>query len=136
MKDYEISYLVKEEDSSGIQSILEKNQAVVEDESSLQKTQTAYAIKKQPLSYMGSLRFQAEPESLPQIETALKLDNNLLRHLIIKVTKKQKKGRGVSAPSASREKPELRRAEPTVRPEREEILTNEALEKKIEEIMQ
>lgn len=47
------------------------------------KRTLAYPIKKRDTGYYALARFEAAPDALPEFERALKLDESLLRHLVI-----------------------------------------------------
>jgi len=47
------------------------------------KRQLAYPIRKQPNGYYVVAQFTAEPASLPELERVLKLEEDLLRYLIV-----------------------------------------------------
>jgi small subunit ribosomal protein S6 len=47
------------------------------------KRQLAYPIRKKPNGYYVVAQFRTAPESLPEFERALKLDEDVLRYLIV-----------------------------------------------------
>jgi len=47
------------------------------------KRTLAYAIRKQDTGYYVVANFEAEPGALPEFERAIKLDEGVLRHLIV-----------------------------------------------------
>ncbi len=47
------------------------------------KRTLAYAIKKRDTGYYVIANFKAEPTQLPEFERAIKLDDGVLRHLVV-----------------------------------------------------
>ena len=91
MRDYEIVYIFK----SGfmpeeIEQRLEKYHGVLTADGGeitaveqWGKRQLAYPIRKETNGYYVIAQFTAQPEALPEFERRLKLDEDLLRHLIV-----------------------------------------------------
>jgi|SRR3989344_1295395 len=131
--DYEITFLLTEEDLSPIKKIFEKNGIIITDEKALQKIQLSYPIKKQSQCYMGCLKFKAEPGVLPTVLSDLKLEKNVLRHLVHDVIIKDEE-RQIDVRMGV-EKKKIKRPVKEIQKSYETVLTNEALQEKIEEIL-
>lgn len=91
------------------------------------KRKLAYPLKKMVQGYYLSLDFEMPAESLAELEKKLKLDNNVLRHLIIKKEK-------IVVEAFSEEDTTKSRRER--RPKKEERVKIEELDKKLEELLQ
>lgn len=125
-KTYEISYLVK--DSAGEQEVLKvlnQNQAEILRQGVLSEIRLAYPIKKHQSAQFGFVQFAAMPENVVQIKSALSLSPQILRILVISISK-----------PTEAQKPLAKKPEPEIKEAPSNILSNEALEKKLEEILQ
>ena len=131
-KDYEIGFIAKDE--TGVQKIsevLKRFGADVFFAGPVAKIALAYKINKEPQGFFGFFHFSIEPQRIKEIDHELKVDSSVLRVLIIHPPflkqKKESRGRMTYAP-----KPEVSlESKPT-----SGHLSNEALEKKLEEILQ
>lgn len=92
MRDYEIVYIFDSAlDRSVIDQKLERfNQLVAGDGKgeivALEhwgKRQLAYPIRKHGNGYYVVVQFRTSPENLPEFERAIKLDEAVLRHLVV-----------------------------------------------------
>ena len=92
MRDYEVVYIFKttlgtEEIESRLQRYHEKILAVEGSEISAVehwgKRQLAYPIDRHENGYYVVAQFSSEPEALPEFERLLKLDDEVLRHLVV-----------------------------------------------------
>jgi small subunit ribosomal protein S6 len=92
MRDYEIVYIFDSAlDRSAIDQKLERfNQLVAGDGKgeivALEhwgKRQLAYPIRKHDNGYYVVVQFRTSPENLPEFERAIKLDEAVLRHLVV-----------------------------------------------------
>ncbi len=138
-KKYEISFLVKNE--NGQQEIiktLESHQALIIDSGNISRISLAYQIKKETGAYFGYLHFSANTDKIKNISDDLVLNQEVLKFLII--TPPIAKMIRMAGPMGSRivkktfqpkemEKTEIKKLEPAT------TLSNEALEKKLEEIL-
>lgn len=123
-REYEIAFLLKVENPSIIsQSLVNKGFAILSEEP-LVKIRLSYPIKKEKYAYFGYFCFEGDSRTIENLRTDLKLNPEILRYLII-TPPFEKKSIKKSTPFKPIEFPL-----PT-----EPILTNEALEKKIEEIL-
>ena len=137
--EYEIAFLLKEEaDFKDLLALLRQSEAVVTFEGPVKKIALAYEIAKQSAAYFGWLRFTAPTHRICEIEHALILHHTVLRSLIVKFTPGLVSvPRGTMTPSTAT--PAIT---PTLAPIIEQTagshglpLSNEDLEKKIEEIL-
>ncbi len=138
-KDYEISFLGKNEDvAREVLKLVKQHQMDVVLESSPRKINLAYPIDHETEAYFGSFYVHSLPLAAKDFERDLKANQKVMRFLIVKPPfhKEEKPGaippRGETIGEAAAEQPSAPRAH---RQERTE-LSNEALEKKIEEILQ
>lgn len=127
-RKYEIGFVIKTEDASVISQPLKNREFVILNENPLTKIRLAYPIKKENFAYFGYVYFEGEPAAIKNLKADLKLNPEVLRYLII-ARLFGKKDFKKSEPAESVEPKEKLFLSP------EPVLTNEALEKKIEEIL-
>jgi len=126
VKTYEISYLVK--DFAGEQAVLKalnQNKAEILRQGALSEIKLAYPIKKHQSAQFGFIQFASAPESVAQIKSALALNAQVLRTLVISISK-----------PTEEQRPIVKKLEPERKEAPSSVLSNEALEKKLEEILQ
>ncbi|MBI3046309.1 MAG: 30S ribosomal protein S6 [Candidatus Harrisonbacteria bacterium] len=133
-KEYEIAILAKMPEVSAVTDILNQYRAEIFYQSPVTEVRLAYPIKKQRQAYFGFFQFRAEPEAVEKIQQALKLNSSILRFLAVSspIKKSEKLQRPAAEIKYSRSKPEPAAAESVPLGG---ILTNEALEEKLEEIL-
>lgn len=133
-KRYEITFLVISEAPSLVSEILKKHNFTVLNEKPFVKIRSAYPIKKSRESYLGDIFFEGDPQFLNFISRDLKLNQNVIRFFVTKIAAKSR-----TVESRPSFRPSIRIIKGIPRKEEEKssrpILTNEALEKKIEEIL-
>lgn len=92
MRDYEVVYIFKSSlTSEDIEGRLERYHARILTGAGSEitavehwgKRQLAYPIDRHDNGYYVVTQFTADPEVLPEFERALKLDEDLLRHLVV-----------------------------------------------------
>ena len=135
-KEYEIGVLVrKEEDLAEVRRFLEQHQAVLSADFQAKKIAFAYPIEHQDDGFFAFARFSSDPAGVPQIENDLRTERAVLRSLITVPPKAATgdaagagKKRGVAPVRRAAAAPSATPFVPT--------LSNEALEKKIEEMLQ
>ena len=134
-KEYEIGVLVrKEEDLPEVRRAVEQHGGVMTADFRAKKIALAYPIEKESEAMFAFGLFSAEPANVKQLEQDLVTERAVLRSLIVipfKVTASVGTGSGkkwdrVSRPSTPTEGARTAPAQ---------ILSNEALEKKIEEML-
>lgn len=128
-REYEIAFILKTEEPAGVVGALKQHNFSITRDEPVGKIRLAYPIKKEKQAYFGFIDFVGEPEAVKEFTADLKLIPEVLRFLIITppIAKKASlaKAGGFVRKSAF--------PKSTVQPS---LLTNEALEKKIEEILQ
>lgn len=132
-KDYELAFVIENEgDAQEILKLVGQHKSEVRFEAPLRKISLAYKIKKVAQAYFGFLRIRVLPSDIKSLEKDLQLHKAIMRFLIVCLPKEK---------AASEEAPKHRtgvatRKPPVLSPTRPpEVLSNEALEKKIEEIL-
>lgn len=132
-KDYELAFLVKnEEDTSGILKLVSQHKIGVHSEGPLKKISLAYPIKHQSQAFFGFFRLFGEPARAKLLEHDLRSSQAVMRFLLI-VLPSQK---AVVEEMARRSAPKVTARRFIGAPEKPPVLSNEALEKKIEEMLQ
>ncbi|OGY98700.1 MAG: hypothetical protein A2855_00465 [Candidatus Liptonbacteria bacterium RIFCSPHIGHO2_01_FULL_57_28] len=129
-KEYELAFLVNEEsEAPGVVAALKAAGAEVHLEGPVRKIALAYEIKKQSAACFSFVQFEMEPAAAKALEGHLALRPEILRFMLI--TPPSAKARPYPQ-SAVPQRPSAKPYEPKTAP----TLSNEALEKKIEEILQ
>lgn len=125
-KHYELTVLLENEDNSSVRSLIEKNKGVNIKISPFAKIELAYPVKKKTQAYMVVFDFEMNPSSVGKLEKDLRINEDVLRHLLLRVNMKEEKPK----------KEKSKQALPDVYKKADDIdlLSNEALEKKIKEI--
>lgn len=124
---FEVNVLVKEESTEAIMRILKAHGAEVLSEKPIQKIRLSYDIKKQQYAFFVTLEISISKDKESEIRKDLSLDEKVIRLLITE--KKEKKGAERRASDVSKKPSRLKSAI-------QAMLPNEALERKIEEILQ
>ena len=129
---YEISTILKEESPALIKKNLEKVGASITSESEPTKLRLAYQIKKETMGFFTVIKFELAPNMIQKLNSELNLEKDILRFFVSKVEKvsednRMSGGKGEGKPYLSTRTPR--------KPRENNILSNEDLEKKIEEIM-
>ena len=92
MKSYELTYLISselsEEEAIQLQAkitsfILQEEEGILVKEKLPFKKKLAYPVKKQSQAYITVINFQLPSEKLIDLEKKLKLENQILRYLIL-----------------------------------------------------
>jgi ribosomal protein S6 len=128
-REYEISFLLAAENESEIFDILNKYRAEIIHRSPISSIKLAYPIKKQNSAFFGFCQFNAVPEEVEKISAALKLKASILRFLMIKNPVVQ----NLSSQTVFKKPIELSKLE--IEGPSSKTLSNELLEKKLEEIL-
>ncbi len=130
---YELTILTKEEDISAVKKTLEKYGAKIVKEGEVQKIRLAYPIKKHAHAYLWTFLVFVPKDRVEKISGELNLTDQVLRYVLtlfdIRKIEESEKRRNAEK---EREKRPLRGNPKKIT---EPVLTNEALEKKIEEIL-
>ncbi len=134
-KNYEVAVLVKEEGSfAAVLTLLNQHSVEIREEGGVKKVVLAYPIKHATQGHFGFFYVQALPHDIKQLEKDMQTTPAILRSLIVTIPST----RSVKEESPLR-RPQFRR--PSSMPVSEakpirKTLSNEAIEKKIEEILQ
>lgn len=131
IKKYELSFLVKEEgDEKKVLEFISKEGGTIDLEPQPTKISMAYPINGFNQAYFGYVHFSVMPEAIANLEHELVTKDFVLRHLIITPPfvkdSKPKQVEKTAVEAKPEGKQEAGKSEP---------LTNEELEKKIEEIL-
>lgn len=134
-KQYEMSFLVKEEEGAKlVLKFIKELGGEITLEGPVMKIALAYPIKKQESAFFGYFHFGFNPAEVKQLEHEMETSTAILRHLIItppfKKMEMRPRAEAPRAPSAKPQAPAKAQEAPKA-----EALTNEDLEKKIEEIL-
>jgi len=136
-KKYEISVILKSEDALvEVCGILERNGAVGLVKGAVSRIKLSYPIEKETSAFFSCVVFGLEPEKVFGVRKELKFSRELLRFIIVtppvvkdEPRERTERRRGPSSSTLAPRKPEDQSV-PSV-----EVLSNEALEKKLEEIL-
>ncbi len=134
-RKYEIGFVIKTEDASVISQSLKNRGFAVLVENPIEKIQLAYPIKKENYAYFCYFHFEGDPAAIKNLKADLKLNPEVLRYLIITPPFIKKPAWRQSPPDRISEEPKFIPSAVKQYLPVESILTNEALEKKIEEIL-
>ena len=140
-KNYELGFLIKEEASDEqIINLLKGYKAEILHEGKPRKVKLAYAIKKQIAAFFGYVHFSLNPESIKPLKEQLKLNDNILRSVIFSISKVQASKiddtRMERQPELSGDKIRERKKPSDEAPRKKpEVVDNDLLEKKLEEIL-
>lgn len=136
-KTYEIAYLLTDPTvQETLLKLLNQHGGEVSYQGELKEIKLAYPVQKHTAAHFGFAQFKISPEAVVKYGAALKLQKDVLRIMIISYAPKAVK----PVPAASYSKvaaaaPESVKAD-VEKPKPGEPLSNELLEKKLEEILQ
>ena len=127
-KEYELAFLVKgANDNSEVEKLLNQFGAEISYQSPLTDVSLSYPIKKYNQAYFGFAQFRALPEKAEKIMPAMKLPAFILRALLVASPSPVKKAERFPKTAESKK--------PFPAVSASNVLTNEALEEKLEEIL-
>lgn len=158
LKTYEISFLAKEERGrEDMLRLLKKYGAEVSSDGATQRIKLAYPIKKEQFGHFGCIYFSVNPGAIEGVKDGLKINPQILRFSIGRSFRLKEEDdkrpfsrqtrrsayarentRSENPPDALVKKDErgvLRQGESRARRPAQGELSNEALEKKLEEIL-
>lgn len=128
-KEYELAFWLKDESSlSKIKALLDDLGLEITHISELKHAQFAYPIKKETSGFFGFVHFKGNTESIASLNHELKIEGSALRFLISKNPIKKSEIREM------RRQVFEKKAE-KIEPKSSDLVTNEELEKKLEEIL-
>ena len=92
MKKYEVMFIAKPLEEAEVTTIVEfisnlltKNGAKIEKVDLWGKRHLAYPVKKQNDGYYVLINFEIEPDAIFEIDRVIKIREEILRHLIVKI---------------------------------------------------
>jgi len=136
-KNYELGFLTDDESGlSHIEKTLTGFGATILFRGPINKIELSYKMEKRSSAFFGFVHFSSDPSVIPSLEATLNLDKSVLRFLIMfpiieskpAYVGKRRTERDVSQPV--RPAPEREKEA-----DKQPILSNEALEKTLEEIL-
>jgi ribosomal protein S6 len=134
-KNYELAYLAKNEEAAHeVSEMVKSVGAEVSFEAPLTKLPLAYPVKKEKAAHFGYMHFISDPGLIADLDRSLKTLPSVLRFLIITPPFVKSQGRS-ERPASSGSAPRAKFATPRMSQPKPTPLSNEALEKKIEEIL-
>ena len=129
-KEYELAFWLKDEnDFAKIKSLMDDLGLEITHTSEIRNIQFAYPIKKMTTGYFGFVHFMGSSENAASLNHTLRVEGVCLRYLLSKDPIKKNEIREMR-----RQAPE-RKAEKPVEQKSSDVVTNEELEKKLEEIL-
>ncbi len=146
-KNYEIGFLVKAEaDKDEVIKAVQGSGFSIIGEGPMPRIKLSYPIKKENYAYFGYLHFSGNPAGIQGVNDRLKTGSKTLRFFIVPQpiirevkTSEQDSFAQTKRFSRRRSTKELSPQQPitqrTKEPSKPEVLSNEALEKKLEEIL-
>jgi len=117
---------------------LEKLGALIIFNQSPQLKQLAYSVKKERNAYFGYIQFELSKDSLVDLEADLRLNDDLIRFMILGIKPKEKQ----KVPSITFRKPVRKEQKSKIeegtkeKPQKEKIISLEELDKKLNEILE
>ena len=127
---YEITFVITVEDSSIVKKLLEKNGLSITEEKTIKKVKLSYPIKKQVYAFAGIFEFTAKDKNaLSGLDNDLRLCPEVIRSMVSKAKLKEKEEPRSSEDKSKPAKFVKKQSETS------DVLTNEALEKKIAEMI-
>lgn len=140
-KEYELAVLVKNEDDlAPVVTLVRQHNGEIAAEPRTKKLALAYEIKKHKEAIFAYFNFKADTADAKSLEQDLNTKAEVIRHLIIASpapAESHDRDRG-DGPGASKRRVRVMRpatGAPEAKPAAPKPLSNEALEKKIEEIL-
>jgi len=84
MNDYELTIILKKEEGKVLAELLAKVGAKVLSKKDPEKRSLAYEIAKVKEAFYAFFEISLKPESVAELEQKLKLQDNVLRYLVVK----------------------------------------------------
>ncbi len=134
---YEMIFMQEDEAKSLPVNIIEKHGGKILEDRPLVKVRFSYPIKKKTMGFFGVIRFSADAEKISLINADMKFQEGIHRFMTSKFIESQNAGLNENSDRDQRgrrsrfARPAEKKPEGYV-----PVLSNEALEKKIEEILQ
>ncbi len=137
-KEYELSYILPTEEAGiEVEKAIVAAGGEITTKSPIQSMKLAYPIKKHASAFFGFFYLNALPENVVKLHDALRVNKNVLRHLIVTPPIKMapleqrfmREGKRIQGPLPATAKIEESKPAPTQ-------LSNEGLEKELQQILQ
>lgn len=147
-QEYELAYLLPlQAGDEGIKRLKEEIQGHIEgiggnirDSREPVERRLAYPIKKQRNGYLGFVTFVASPETLKDLDKKCRMNDEILRYLVVRVEERKllkRKSSAVARRPLSRTTPAVsKEIEKRLEKKEEKKVELEELEKKLEEILE
>ncbi|HEY4475385.1 MAG TPA: 30S ribosomal protein S6 [Candidatus Paceibacterota bacterium] len=130
-KDYEISFLLDAAEAvSAVAQIFGKFGVEIPKSLTANQIRLAYLINKRESAFFGFFSFKAAPEMAARIKSELALQSSIVRFLIVRLSSREAARHGNKG-FARTHTPDSKPSAPAEPP----VLSNEALEQKLEEIL-
>ena len=84
MNKYEVMVIVKPAEEEATNAVIEKVEALIARVDRWGKRRLAYAVKKFTDGFYVLVNFEADPAEIKEIDRVLKINDDVLRHLIVK----------------------------------------------------
>lgn len=133
---YEISFVQETENESIPRKVIEKHGGQIVEDRPFVKIRFAYPIKKQTQGFFGVVRFCIDPSKVGTVDADLKFEKEILRAIIVRFSEKEKSEETATLENQDNRLRRGKFSRTERKPVYEPTLSNEALEKKIEEILQ
>lgn len=139
-REYELSFLLRDEQHiSAIDSLMKRFGFEVASQSDIRRIMLAYPIKKEQSAFFGFMFFMAEPSKIAEFSHELQLEGDVLRFIVvsepIKPAKRERERDMDVAPQRTEASPEAPIEHKSEEKKGSDVVTNEDLEKKLEEIL-
>lgn len=129
-KEYEIAFLARDEkEAEGVLGVIARFGAEVIFHGPVEKISLAYPIKKETSAYFGYFHFTLDSQKIASLARELRMNSAVIRFLIVSPPFVKTKAKIIQKTKRTPQPAVDRKIEPLP-------LSNEALEKKIEEILQ
>ncbi len=129
-KEYELAFWMKEEsDLAKIKALMDDLGLEITHTSEIKRTAFSYPMKKESEGYFGFIHFKSNTENLATLNHELKVEGSVLRFIISKNPIKKSEVREMRR--------QITESRPVEKVEQKpaDLVTNEELEKKLEEIL-
>ena len=139
ISQFEITFLIKEEDAEPVKAFLMKSGAKILNERPIVKVALEYPIKKQAQAFLGVINFEAKKDQIQKLTQDFNFDSGILRFLITKpspVTNEARRERTDEGVDKEEREKQTEVSEKRRMKNDDFQLTNEALQRTIEEILQ
>ena len=136
-KLYELSFVQESETNDAAKTAITTNGGEIKDERPLVKIRLAYPINKQTQGFFGLIRFYSYPSGIASVDKELRMNGEFIRYSVSKFAANENTG-GRERRTFDRDMRRVRfnRTEKRSIEHEALALSNEELEKKIEEILQ